>query len=155
MQEITPRYPKGLFKSCLLHIAYLNTDSGVQRAHIWVTVQIPTLLLKKRKNTRTPPTLDSLYCWVCQGKLFHFGIQKPKHKVEPTHMESCSATLYIQRKKNSQGTNSQITTPTDHCTQDFFFFNYHCLLQWGPEISKKSWAWISNIQHHLLLLHLM
>ena len=27
VQEIPPRYPKGLFKSCSLHIAYLNTDS--------------------------------------------------------------------------------------------------------------------------------
>lgn len=120
VQEIPSRYPKGLFKSCSLHIAYLNTDSWSSESTHLGHCANPYSPLKKKKYICTPPTLDLLYCGVCQGKLFHFEIQKPKHKVEPTHMESCSATLCIQRKKNIQGTNSQITTPTTTVPKIFF-----------------------------------
>lgn len=153
MQEIPPRYPKGLFKSCSPHIAYLNTDSWSSESTHLGHCANPHSPLKK-KNICTPPTLDLLYCWVCQGKLFHFGIQKPKHKVEPTHMESCSATLCIQRKKNIRGTNSEITTPTDHCTYDFFF-KLSLSSPMRTRNLQEIMSFDKNIQHHLLLLHLM
>lgn len=87
----------------------------------------------------------------------------------PTHTESCSVTLCIQRRKNIQKTHSQNPTPTGNCSQDcallllsptrrtsltklkgLIQYLYHC---WEDDSGEISHVWfLENNSKRLLQL---
>lgn len=137
VQEIPPRYPKGLFKSCSLHIAYLNTDSWSSESTHLGHCANPHSPLKKKKYicTHLLQTYSTAESAKENYSILEYKSQNTKWN-QPTW--SHALLLYVSKERKICKAQilrlllPQITVPN-------FFFNYcSLLLQCGPESFKKS-----------------
>lgn len=126
VQEIPPRYPKGLFKSCSLHIAYLNTDSwSSESTHLGHCANPYPPLKKKIHALHLHETYSTAESAKENYSILEYKSQNTKWN-QPT--QSRALLLYVSKeRKIFKEQILRLLLP--QITVLKIFFNYHCLLQ--------------------------